>query len=519
MNITEILDCRAREDPEKTALLCGNESISFGELYTRSISIARYFQQQGVHRGLRALLFVPLSVELYVIFLALMRCEVTVVLTDPGANREHIGRCLTDIPVDIFIGVPKAHLLRFLPAIRRIPQKFITRYRLPGTGRIRPVPGADAADFPAAGGDILALITFTSGSTGSPKAIGRTHDFLYRQHLAVEQTLGRFPDDIEINTLPVFILSSLASGMTVSLPDVSLRNPGQADGELFLSQIRKKSVNRLLASPAFCLQLVRYLEQTQQQEPGIDRVYTGGGPVFPNLVTRMQRVFPAATITTVYGSTEAEPVAHHRYDAGAGVHSSGSGLLAGKPCPAIQLAIIDDCDGRALAKMTEEEFTAMRCPVGRTGEIVVTGEHVQKAYLNNDGSQTKIRAGDTVWHRTGDAGYLDGDGNLWLQGRCSAKITCAGQVVYPFGCEAAAMSVPGVRGAAVVSVNDQVVLAIESEDDATSKPAEITARLLENPGIRTVIERVVHVDTIPVDSRHNSKVLYSQLRRELLQEQ
>ena len=76
--------------------------------------------------------------------------------------------------------------------------------------------------------------------------------------------------------------------------------------------------------------------------------------------------------------------------------------------------------------------------------------------LGDDGL-TKFRAGETIWHRTGDAGYLDGFGRLWLLGGCTARIGQGAAARYPFGMEAAAMSHTGVELAAFVEVNGEGV--------------------------------------------------------------
>ena len=114
----------------------------------------------------------------------------------------------------------------------------------------------------------------------------------------------------------------------------------------------------------------------------------------------------------------------------------GKGLLAGRPIDRIRLRIVDD-------------------------EIVVTGDHVNKGYLDGRGdADNKLRIDGEIWHRTGDAGRLDDDGLLWLRGRLSAK---AGDF-YPFEVEVAARSWPGVRRAALVPGSDPPMLAIEGDE-------------------------------------------------------
>ena len=142
-----------------------------------------------------------------------------------------------------------------------------------------------------------------------------------------------------------------------------------------------------------------------------------------------------------------------------------------------------------------------------SGEIVVSGDHVQKSYISGDEKKTKFRVENIIWHRTGDAGYIDNRNRLWLLGRSSAKIVKKEKILYPFGIEAAAMSFAEVEKAALTSVDSTTILAIE----ATSKGKvplceQIKAKLKD-------VDAVQVVKKIPVDKRHNSKVLYAELRQ------
>ena len=118
---------------------------------------------------------------------------------------------------------------------------------------------------------------------------------------------------------------------------------------------------------------------------------------------------------------------------------AGAGLLAGPPVSSIRLRILPDRWGDALGPWTTEHLESQQLPSGQPGEIVVSGDHVLPGYLDGVGdSESKIHVDGRVWHRTGDAGYVDDRGRLWLLGRCSAKVSDSHGVVYPFAVEAAA---------------------------------------------------------------------------------
>ena len=359
--------------------------------------------------------------------------------------------------------------------------------------------------------DCPALITFTSGSTGTPKATVRSHRFLLAQHRVLAEDLELQAGDVDLTTLPIFVLANLASGVTSVLPDVGMRAPAAADPVALLRQIRAARPGRTAASPALLERLVRHLLSTGERLD-VPRVFTGGAPVFPALLDALATVAPGASITAVYGSTEAEPIAkmNHREitDADRMLMRNGAGLLAGWPVSSIHVRIIPERWGTALGPYDCDRFEAEAAPSGRVGEIVVSGPHVLSGHLNGRGNEeTKICVGDRVWHRTGDAGYIDASGRLWLMGRCHAKVSDAHGTVYPLAVECAVSDIPGLRRTAFVSHQGRRVLVVELNGSR-----EGMARVALNGRLQWAhLDQVLILDRIPVDGRHNAKVDYPAL--------
>jgi acyl-CoA synthetase (AMP-forming)/AMP-acid ligase II len=245
------------------------------------------------------------------------------------------------------------------------------------------------------------------------------------------------------------------------------------------------------------------------------RIYTGGAPVFPGMLDAIAAVAPNASVVAVYGSTEAEPIAKiDRRDIIADDRAAmtrGAGLLSGRPTSSIQLRILPDRWGTPVGPWTVADLERDTLGPDEVGEIVVAGEHVLSGYLDGHGDEeTKIRVGEHVWHRTGDAGYLDGQGRLWLLGRCSAKANDSDGVLYPLAVECAAGAVPGVGRTAFVMHRQRRLLAAEVEGDVAAVRAELMERLAW-----AKLANVVIVPRIPVDRRHNAKVDYPALLKVL----
>jgi acyl-CoA synthetase (AMP-forming)/AMP-acid ligase II len=187
----------------------------------------------------------------------------------------------------------------------------------------------------------------------------------------------------------------------------------------------------------------------------------------------------------------------------------GKGLLAGRPVESISLHIIRDQWGVSIPPLHTGAFEREIVADDEPGEIVVSGSHVLPGYLNAEGYvETKFEVDGARWHRTGDLGYLDARGRLWLLGRCSGKVQDERGTVYPFAVECAVMQNPAIRRAALAAVDGRRVLAIETEERLS---ADVILRSLS----WTNLDQVVFLDRIPVDKRHNAKIDYVALNRKL----
>jgi acyl-CoA synthetase (AMP-forming)/AMP-acid ligase II len=272
---------------------------------------------------------------------------------------------------------------------------------------------------------------------------------------------------------------------------------------------------RVTASPAFVERLVDGARTlTDGEQTRIAEVVTGGGPVFPDIVQRIVDTWPAARVTSVYGSTEAEPIAHittdERTEHDLAAMRSGAGLLAGAPDRSVRVAIIAARGGAPIAPMTAADLEAMTHSTAVPGEIVVTGAHVVRGYLGGIGDEeTKFSVDGVIWHRTGDVGYLDERGRLWLLGRADAVIEDAQGTLHPFAVECAAREVLGVRRVAALAHNGKRLLILEGADEQGTD----AQRAVPDALAWARLDEVVTLRKLPMDRRHNSKVDYPELRR------
>lgn len=514
MNIAELLQVQARERPDAAAIIERGGTVTFAELEHAAGRMAALLQADGLRAGDGVLVFQPMSGELYIILSALFRLGAVAMFLDPSAGRQHMERCCEIYPPRAIIASPRAQFLRWVsPGLRRIPKRYVCGRFFPGTSSLRRIKRfAPLARIEPAADAMPALVTFTSGTTGAPKAALRTHGFLGVQHRVLVTHLSLEPGQADLATLPIFVLANLASGVTSLIPDADLRRPGAIKAAPVFEQIRHHGATRAAASPAFFERLVEYAEQHGGGLASLRRIYTGGAPVFPTLLRRLQQQAPEAIIEVVYGSTEAEPIAHSCWrakDCGCGLRSTpGGGLLVGTPVPEIALRILPNRWGEPIGPFLNTEFDRASLPNGVAGEIVVSGPHVLCGYLHGRGDEeTKFEVEGQRWHRTGDAGYLDKGGRLWLLGRASARIIDKSGDIYPFPVEIAALEHPGVARAALVAAQGRRVLVVEPSEVGGFRPAELKQALSW-----AALDEVRSVARIPFDKRHNAKVDYPALR-------
>ncbi len=356
----------------------------------------------------------------------------------------------------------------------------VLRLLFPELRRLKPLPGLNGkepgreilAHLP---GDAPALITFTSGSTGRPKGIVRRilSAATHAAGKAAPDCARRYRPDLAAGVYPV----EPCSRGDQRDPGCRLTRPAKLSGAALRKQMLDHRVNRIVAPPV----VVARITEGAEPIPLLEAVFTGGGPVFPNLLHAVARALPErqSMRSTARPRRSRLRIWSSRKIGAADweAMANGAGLLAGTPIPEIEVDIRDH-------------------------EVFVAGPHVNQGYLDPaDDKSTKSVSGGKVWHRTGDAARRDEHGRLWLLGRREA----ASGGLFPFAIETAALSWSGVRQAALLAGDGRAKLALSGDG---LDLAALQKRAGEVGPIDVVILREV-----PMDKRHNSKADYARLRK------
>jgi len=544
-NVADVALEVSRSDPERIAVVepegkNGDGSRryrrhTYRELSADAESVAMGLRAIGIVERTRTVFMAPPSYGGCVMGLALTRVGATTVWIDPAVGYQNVAERLRRLEVEAFVGIPLAHLGRIAfgwgPRFRA-KAIVIGTAGFPGAHSLeslrRTAPAAPSA--PAVGPEDTASIMYTTGSTGPAKPALYQHRnicnvFRLAHHTWRFGRRGEVPVDMPV--FPAFFSVGLSAGGTIVIPPINYvrQTPAKVDPRALAEVIRDCRVQTLFASPVILENLSRLGRDEGVVLPSLHTVIGGGAPLYEPVVGPLRRMMaPDGEVHADYGATEALPATempgleslNETYAATA----RGAGLCVGRPFEGVTVKIVDIVDG-PIASLAD----ARELPTGQIGEIIVRGPHVSPEYADDRASTEKNKIADPaggVWHRLGDAGYLDRAGRLWCCGRVSHRIELANGRLFPLTCEPIFDAHPAVRRSGLVGVrvsdsspHATPVICVEVEDglrDLGALREELLAIAAGNPTTRAIRNVLFH-SRLPVDPRHNSKIERPELSR------
>ncbi|MEL7367540.1 MAG: fatty acid CoA ligase family protein [Myxococcota bacterium] len=481
----------------------------------------------GVKPGMRCLLMVKPSLEFFGLTFALFRLGAVPVLIDPAMGRTNVLGAIGEVAPEAFIAIPRGHVARLMFGRSFQSVKInvtvgsrwfwggVTLDDVEALGAKEEVPEVHttAAD--------TAAILFTSGSTGAPKGVLYTHGIFDAQVRIFEDDFKIEPGEVDLSAFPLFSLFSAALGVTVVVPDMDATKPAFVDGAKICEAIEDQGVTYAFGSPAFWHRVTTYCEDNDVTLPSLRRVLMAGAPCPVTLLERvLKRVSSTADAFTPYGATECLPItlpsARKLVASGASAQTSaGRGTYVGAPIANTEVKIIAIRD-EPIARLADAEVL----PAGEIGEIVVRSEVTTQGYFQrpDDDARSKVSDGSAhLWHRMGDVGYLDDQGQLWFCGRKSHRLETSEGPMFTVCCEAIFNQHDRVYRSALVGLGDRgqqrpvIIVECTPEGRTTGKGDEATLRaellaLAKTSPLTASIETVLFHDAFPVDARHNAKI-------------
>ncbi len=464
-----------------------SQNLSYQGLWQQACAAAHELQTNGLTSGDRILLALGTSPDfLAQLFGAMLAGGVPVPLAPPSSVRtdsiesfsDDLYRVATDCSAGI--AVLDRRLVPLMPDIAGTNRTAL---------RLLPVParyeGPAKAELATPQADDTALIQYTSGSTRFPKGVELTHHNLLSNVAAIEQALGRRPDDVTVSWLPLYhdmgLIGTLLTSLYAAVPVVLLTPSAFAKHPLRWLQTITKTRGTISAAPNFAFSYLlsrlnsEILQGLELQQLRV--ILNGAEPIDVALIEAFEtRLAPAGmqpgTVLPVYGLAESALAVAFGEPGRRKVEHLDTAKLeseqlaeptdpcrrcrtlvsVGQPVPTQKVRIVDQA-GNPLAER-------------HIGEIIVRGPSVMKAYVNDPAATAKVlRDG---WLYTGDLGYMT-DGSLYITGRKRDIIIRHGRNHYPEDYETNVGAIEGVHhgGVAVfgidIAADVQLVILAETQ--------------------------------------------------------
>ncbi|MEY2566966.1 MAG: hypothetical protein QOE35_1495 [Actinomycetota bacterium] len=278
-------------------------------------------------------------------------------------------------------------------------------------------------------GDDVAVLLFTSGTTGPPKAAVLKHDHLTSYVFGTVEFMGAGEDEATLISVPPYhvagvsaVLSSVYSGRRiVYLPQFS--------PEAWVDTARREGVTHAMVVPTMLTRILDVLHEQREELPSLRHLSYGGGRMPAAVIERAMRLLPETGFVNAYGLTE-----------------TSSTIAVLTPDDHREAALSDDPEVRARLGSVGRPLPSVEVAI-RDGEVCVRGEQVSGQYLGRGSVLT-----EDGWYRTNDAGRIDDAGYLFIDGRLDDVIVRGAENLSPGEIEDTLLEHPAVAEAAVVGV-------------------------------------------------------------------
>ena len=445
---------QAQARPESLAVVCGEARLTYGDLETASNRLAHLLRAAGCRPGERVALYMPKSPAAIVAMLGALKAGAAYVPMDPDSPAPRQARvlALADCRFLLAAGRVGPRLRELLAGA--LPAR---RARLGWLDDEIGAPDDPAPDFtlrdlatqpahpPASAASELALLLFTSGSTGLPKGVMLTHTgvahFLQwaRAHFGIGSTdriSQHAPLRFDISTFDIY--GALWSGAELHLVPAELNLLPHKLAQL----IRESRLTQWFSVPAVLTLMAKFDVIAQGDFPSLRRVLFAGEVLpTPTLMHWMQRL-PHARFTNLYGPTETT-ISSSYYDVPHCPEDARAPIPIGSPIPGEELLVLD---------------TQLRpVPGGEMGELHIAGAGLSPGYWRDPARTAEAfvprpgRAGERLY-RTGDLARVGADGMVQFLGRADTQVKSRGHRIELGEIEAALHAQASLRESAVVAI-------------------------------------------------------------------
>ncbi|MCY7315849.1 MAG: long-chain fatty acid--CoA ligase [Rubrivivax sp.] len=527
------LEVSARRYPHKPAYLFFGRPLTFLQLHEQAERLAGWLQAQGVARGDRVALFLQNCPQFVIAFYAVQRADAVVVPVNPMNRVDEFSHYITDPQTKVV--VTSADLAGIvaeadaqLQTAQRLRRVLVTRFAdaLPDvvaademassavmqwlqadaplpTGHVRWADALAAIHTPTpalAQPDDMALLPYTSGTTGMPKGCIHTHRTLMPNTIGSALWGSGSAESISLGVVPMFHITGMLYGVLspVYLGSTVVILP-RWDRELAGRLISQHRVTHWTCIPTMIIDLFGSPNYQRFNLSSL-RYLSGGGAAMPQAVAeRLQREF-GLTFAEGYGLTETAAPSHANPPDRAKLQCLGIPIFG--------------TDSRIVDPVTLQEL-----PAGEVGEIVTHGPMVFKGYWGHpDATRAAfITIDGKAFFRTGDLGRCDDEGYFFITDRLKRMINASGFKVWPSEVELLLFKCPLVQDACIIAARDayrgetvKAVIVLRAEVRGTATEQDIMAWAREHMAAYKVPRIVEFVDALPRSG--SGKVMWRQLQ-------
>src|ERR1700710_1102710 len=507
MNVTQGLRRVLQTNPTGIATVDGERRRTWREIGDRVARLAGGLQQRGIKRGDRAAVLMLNSDRYLELYLGIAWAGAVIVPTNIRWSRAEIEDSLHDCRASMLV-VDKAFAEMGVELARAVALKLVYADDDAGPAGAENYEGLIAASHPVpdamASREELAGIFYTGGTTGRSKGVMLSHANIVSNAIHVLSE-GLLPEgSIYLNAAPMFHLAN-GCGMFASLIGggsnvvVRMFNP-----ELVMKTIEQEKVTVTLIVPTMIQMLTDHPLFKTADLTSLQRILYGASPINEALLNRAMAGLPGTAFHQLYGMTELSPMATHLpwdQHTGEAATTKNRQRACGRAAVGCEVRIVD-VDRKPVA-------------AGVVGEVAVRGQNVMMGYWERP--EETARAVIDGWMHTGDGGYMDEDGYVYLVDRVKDMIISGGENVYSMEVENTIALHPAVSQCAVIGIpseqwGETVHAFVIPKEGAQVNAAEIVAFCKERIA-HYKCPRSIDIRTEPFPLSGAGKVLKRELRK------
>ncbi|MFN7034901.1 MAG: class I adenylate-forming enzyme family protein [Bellilinea sp.] len=451
--VQEFLEKCAERIPDKIALVCGDERLTYSEIENRANRLANGLRNQGIQRGERVALFLQNSVELVIGIFAILKCDAVFVVINATTKADKLIYILNNCSVSALIlssqqKVSIQQLIASCPSLRFLivtggEAEFLAESKIETFSWDDILLSFPSSRLQSKNIDLdLACLIYTSGSTGEPKGVMSDHSNVVFAVNSITSYIGNTEDDVVINVLPLsFDYGLYQLFMVFSFGGRLILEKGFSYPAQILSLIEKEKVTGFPGVPTIFSMLVN-MDLSKFDLSSLRYMTNTAAALPPAHILKIRDTFPNVKLYSMYGLTETKRT----------LYLPPSQLDArpdsvGIPIPGTE-AWIEDENGNRLSS-------------GQVGELVVRGRHVMRGYWGDEElTVQRFRPGKVPGERlcyTGDLFKMDEEGYFYFVARKDDIIKSRGEKVSPKEVENVLYKIDGVHEVAVIGVADALL--------------------------------------------------------------